>query len=435
MQRIIETDNRPQAITKFDSCMERFFNSSKTFLEELKKIPCCDENNVKMYTLAMNYYHDTNLVVEIATAYYDYIAYSMLSVNYPKHDRLYRRFESDLLELTHRLNGLSEPYSIVLDNTLPKGISLEEQLAIMDKSICEQLDGNGILYFKGILNNLSKIKDALNSLQVVGAGRTASSYEEIYDRMKEEYYNSDIWENLKKNYISNLINRKFKNKYISIDAIDDLIECLYSDLEGHEELGTIWQAFEDNKTELSKAIVKKEYESATHIEYMFTILGKIELLLNWKEEIKFEELPYEEAEEASGLVQGVEFVNEQEQQRFIDAWPEIYEYMEKVKDADYAWCCLHHTMTFYHYIKKTSFKYFMKWLNGFAKKELISEVNLRQVSFHYFIDVVETKWSLEEMEKFYKDGKKKQRITPQLKAKYKKYSGICYQLREIFLTN
>ena len=61
--------------------MERFFNSSKTFLEELKKIPCCDENNVKMYTLAMNYYHDTNLVVEIATAYYDYIAYSMLSVN------------------------------------------------------------------------------------------------------------------------------------------------------------------------------------------------------------------------------------------------------------------------------------------------------------------------------------------------------------------
>ena len=77
----------------------------------------------------------------------------------------------------------------------------------------------------------------------------------------------------------------------------------------------------------------------------------------------------------------------------------------------------------------------MKWLNGFAKKELISEVNIRQVSFHYFIDVVETKWSLEEMEKFYKDGKKKQRITPQLKAKYKKYSGICYQLREIFLTN
>ena len=78
----------------------------------------------------------------------------------------------------------------------------------------------------------------------------------------------------------------------------------------------------------------------------------------------------------------------------------------------------------------------MKWLNDFAKKELISEVNIRQVSFHYFIDVVETKWSLEEMEKFYKeDEKKKQRITPQLKAKYKKYSGICYQLREIFLNH
>ena len=76
----------------------------------------------------------------------------------------------------------------------------------------------------------------------------------------------------------------------------------------------------------------------------------------------------------------------------------------------------------------------MKWLNDFAKKELISEVNIRQVSFHYFIDVVETKWSLEEMEKFYKKGGK-QRITPQLKAKYKKYSGICYQLREIFLAH
>lgn len=432
MRRIEETDSRGQAIAKFDSCMERFFNSSKILLEELKKIPCCDENNVKIYTLAMNYYHDTNLVVDIATAYYDYIAYSMLCVDFPKHDKLYRRFESDLLELTYRLNRLSESDSIVLDSTLPENISLEEQLAIMDKSISEQLDGNGILYFKGIIKNLSRIKDALNSLQVVGAGRTASSYEEIYDRMAEEYYNSDLWENLKNRYISTLVNRTFKNTPITYEKIDELINELYSDLGGHEELGCIWEAYEENKTELSKAIVKKEYESATYIEHMFAILGKIELLQNWKEEIKFEELPCEEAEEATGLVQDVIFINEREEERFTKAWPEIKAYMEEVMDADYAWCCLHHTMTFYHYIKKTSFKFFMRWLNNYAEKELISEVNIRQVSFHYFIDVVETKWSLDEMVKFYERGGK-QKITPQLKAKYNKYSSICLRLREILM--
>lgn len=434
MRRIEKTDNRGQAIAKFDSCMERFFISSKSFLDELKKIPYCDENNVKIYTLAMNYYHDTNLVIEIATAYYDYIAYSMLSVNYPKHDRLYKRFETDLLELTHRLNSLSEPYSIVLDNTLQEGIPLEEQLSNMDKTISEQLDGSGILYFKGILSNLSKIKYSLNSLQVVGAGRTANSYEEIYDRMKEEYYSSDLWESLRKKYISNLITRTFKNKSITHDMIGDLINELYSDLGNHEELGNIWEAYEDNKTELSKAIVKKEYESANHIEYMFTILGKIDLLQDWKEEIKFEQLPYEEAVETTGLVQGVEFVNEKEKQRFIDAWPNIYAYMEQEKDADYVWCCLHHTLSFYNVIEKTTFKFFMKWLNGFAEKELISDVNIRQVSSYYFVEKTDTQWSLEEMEKFYKKGGK-QKITPQLKAKYQKYSSICYQLREIFLAH
>ena len=432
MRRIEETDNRNQAIEKFDSCMERFFNSSKTFLEELKKIPCCDENNVKMYTLAMNYYHDTNLVIDIATSYYDYIAFSMLSVNFPKHDRLYKRFETELLELRHILKNVSESCSIDLENTFSEENPIDEQLASMDKTISNQFDGDGILYFKGIINNLSKIKDALNYLQVVGAGRTANSYEEIYDRMKEEYYNSETWENLQKNYISKLIKRTFNNKPITYEAIDELVYKLYDDLEGHEELGNIWQAYEDNKTELSKAIVKKEYESACHIEFMFTILGKIELLQNWKEEIRFEELPSEEAEEETGLVHGVEFVNEREEQRFKDAWLEIFAFMEEEKDADYAWCCLHHTLTFYHSIKKTSFKFFMRWLNEYAKKELISEVNIRQVSFHYFIDVVETKWSLEEMEKFYERGGK-QKITSQLKTKYKKYSGICLKIREILL--
>ena len=248
--------------------------------------------------------------------------------------------------------------------------------------------------------------------------------------MKEEFYNSELWESLKLRYIINLRKRTFKNKPITRDFIDELIADLYSDLTSHEELGAIWEAFEDNKTELSRAIVKKEYESDNQIHHMFSILGKIELLMNWKEEIKFEELPYEEAEEETGLIQGVEFINEREEKRFHDAWPEIYPYMMTEIDAAYAWCCLHHTLTFYHSIKATTFKCFMRWLNRYAQKDLITEDNIRQVGFHYFIDTVETQWSFNEMGKFYQNGGK-QKITPQLRNKYKKYSGICNQLRDI----
>lgn len=430
MHRIEDTDNRKQAIEKFDSCMERFFDSSGIFLEELKKIPCCDENSVKMYSLAMNYYHDTNLVIDIATHYYDYIAYSMLSVNHTKHDKLYRRFCNETYELTHRLKSILELTEIELDYTFPSENPLDEQLAEMDKTITGQFDENGILYFGAILKNLSKIKDVLKSLEVVGGGRTANSYEEIYDRMREEYYNSDLWENLKNNYISDLIKRKFRNRSITTEAIEDLICELEDELESHEELGAIWQAFKNNKTKLSKEIVNKEYESPQHIEFMFSILGKKELLENWKEEIRFEELPCEIVEEETGLVQGVEFFDEPEEQRFHEAWPEIYSYMKEVKVADYAWCCLHHILTSYHFIKTTSFKFFMRWLNHYANEQLITEVNIRQASFHYFVNVVETKWSLKDMEEFYRQGGK-QKITLQLKKKYEKYSRICIELRDI----
>lgn len=72
----------------------------------------------------------------------------------------------------------------------------------------------------------------------------------------------------------------------------------------------------------------------------------------------------------------------------------------------------------------------MRWLNHYANEQLITEVNIRQASFHYFVNVVETKWSLKDMEEFYRQGGK-QKITLQLKKKYEKYSRICIELRDI----
>lgn len=432
MDRIKKTDDRDTAIKKFDSCMDDFFILSKRYMEEVKRIGNSEENKVKISTLSMNYYHDTFFIAEIVLAYYPYISRSMLDVRYDKHNEYYNRLQAELIELKLFVARVVNAGAIGLENTSCETTSImkiDSSLMSLDKSITTQLKEEGNLYFEGIASNLQTIEEKINELRLIHQTRGDSDYEMIYDWTREQYFNSEIWEEIKDGYI-NYLNEFIYKDGVTISQIDQELSACHRALMEDREIGTLWLARHDKKTQLSQSLVAKNYDTSEQIDYLFSILGKIELLQNWKGELNFEMLPVQIAEEKKDLSRSVIFIGEWNEERFMQAWPEIYSYLNQEKDAAYDWCCLHHTLTFYHIIERTTFAIFMRWLKKMTGEDLISETNIRQVSSYYFVDTVETQWTLKDMEKYYEGGGK-QKITTHLGNKYRKYSGICINLREI----
>jgi len=308
-------------------------------------------------------------------------------------------------------------------------MKVDSNLLSLDKSITTQLKEEGNLYFEGIAYNLRTIEEKINELRLIHQTRGDSDYEMIYEWTREQFFNSDIWEDIKDGYISYLNEFIYKDG-VTISQIDQELSVCHRALMEDREIGSLWLARHEKKTQLSKSLVAKNYNTSKQIDYLFTTLGKIELLQNWKGELNFEMLPVQIAEEKKDLSRSVVFIGEWDEERFKHAWPEIYRCINQEKDAAYDWCCLHHTLTFYHIIERTTFAIFMRWLQQLIGEKLISETNIRQVSSYYFVETVETQWSLWDMEKYYENGGK-QKITTQLEKKFKKYYGICNQLREI----
>ena len=400
----------------------------------MNRIGNSDENKVKISTLAMNYYHDTCLVVEIIAPYYTYIAYSMLNIRFDKHNEYLTQLNSDLLELKLKICSIIKAGTVGLDNTFTNEksiISIDEKLLALDKKLTEQLKDDGNLYFEGIARNFNLIEEGLNKLCTINQTRKDNDYIEIYDWMREEYYNSVQWEDIKGGYVNYLMEFLYKDR-ITQTQIEREIAQYRRNLMEDKELGSLWMAHHENKSELCKRIILMDLNTIDSIHYLFDTLGKIELLEAWKNELIFERLPYKIAKEKKEMVQGVVFVGSWNEERFKRAWPKIFEYMKNEKKADYDWCCLHHTLTFYQIIEKTTFKYFMEWLNQLSGITLINDTNIRKVSSYYFVEKVETQWSVQQMQEHINNGGK-EKMTSQWESKFKRYSLICDKIREILL--
>lgn len=401
-------------------------------MEEVKRIGKSDENRIKISTLAINYYHDTTLVSEVVLAYYPYIAQSLLDIRFEKHNDYLQRLQAELNELKMFLCKVINAGAVGMKNEANESTAImqvDPRLLTLDKTITSHLDDDGYLYFEGIVANLQTIETKIHELSLINQNRDDNDYELIYDLSKERYFNSDIWEDAKKGFISYMSEFIYKDG-VTISHIEQEISKCHRDLMEDREIGVLWLARHDKKTQLSKALVNKRYESFESIKFLFDTLGKLELLENWKKERHFETLPCEIAEEKEDMSRSVKFIGDWNVEKFMNAWPEIYQYINKEKEAAYDWCCLHHTLTHYHLIERTTFAIFMRWLQELIGETLISEVNIRQVSSYYFVETVETQWTMKDMEKYIESGGK-QKITPQLKAKYDKYSRICIELRDI----
>lgn len=438
MEKITLKDNRANAIRKFDGCMERFFSEAKSFVSQIKNIRDSDEDKLKIYTLGLNFHDDTHLIAENCMNYSHYISNSLLSIRLKWHDELYRRLQEETIELKTFCWGIRNAGSIGLDNEPDNNtavVLINNQLSELKDSISSLLKDKCADIFEGIVNNIKTMEKVISSLQNLGNTRTDSIYEDIYLYSWNSYFSSDDWANVRDNYIKRLFKTVFRYKQPDAEAILGLRSQLYYDLSNDENVGAIWEGYSENKTMMARKIIEKDFETDTEVNHLFYILGRINLLDEWHDDIRFAEMPFEDAFEEFDVRNTVVFIDPWTEEKFRGVWNDIYLYMMKNKDSDLAWCCLQHTMTYYNMIEDCKFNYFMKWLNDFSGTTLISDVNIRQLCNQYFAKATKRKWSLDEVingvneEDFVCAGKD----TIQVRTKFNKYCHMCAEIKKILL--
>lgn len=438
MEKITLKDNRTNAIRKFDGCMERFFSEAKSFVTQLKNIRDSDEDKLKIYTLSLNFHGDTLLIAENCMNYSPYISNSLLSIRLKWHNELYRRLQEETVELKTICMGIITAGSIGLNNWADNTTAVmlvDNQLSELKDSISLLLKDRCVDIFEGIVENIKIVEREIFKLMHLGNTRTDSIYEDIYLYSWNSYFSSDEWAKVRDNYIKRLFKTDFRYKQPDAEAILRLQSRLYYDLSNDENVGAIWEGYSENKTMMARKIIEKDFETDIEVSHLFYTLGRINLLDEWHDDIRFAEMPFEDAFEEFDVRNTVVFIDPWTEEKFRGVWNDIYQYMMKNKDSALDWCCLQHTMTYYNMIEDCKFNYFMKWLNDFSGKALISDVNIRQLSNQYFAKATKRMWNLNEVihgvneEDFVWVGKD----TNQVRTKFNKYCRMCAEIKKILL--
>ena len=432
MRRIREADDRDESIRKFDFCMEQLHTMTENFLDKFVRLKFNDEHKPNIISLAHNLYHDSRLVLNNLIDYHDLITHTLLDIRHEVHEKIFDDFSIYHDKLTGYLTKIIKANSLGIGTAFhndERKVESNLLLKEFDEKIDAQFNENTALYFEGIKRNFQEIESLLFELKILKHGRTDTDYIDLYERVKSVYYHSDVWKRVETNYIKMLSQRGYDKDKILTKKLE-----LSEELESDENLGNEWIAYSNDSPSLCKAILAKKFNSYTEINKMLSILGKLDLLDEWMEDMEYEEesyIPIDEDENRT--VNCVEFVNDDIKKRFEEVWPQIYDYIMEEHDADFVWCCLHHTLSFYNNIRETSFKDFMLWLNDFSGKTLISNDNIRKVKNEYFVRTVKTIWNLDDLKIHLKKNKK--RLTPQIESKYIKYGKICDKIREILLAH
>lgn len=425
MKRIKEGETRLRAEHIFDDCIEDFFDLSSRFVDDIKRVWDSDESIIKIYTLGLTYFEDIKLIAENTLVYSSYIRNHILSIREQKHEKIKKRIDSDLLELRGIVSKIASAGSTGIKNiqsTNNSLIVLEGSSTALRSSINSKFMEDGYMVYEDIQKMIETIEGEIIGLLDLPNKRDDAEYERLYDMICDDYYSSDEWQTLSNNYIDTLYKRKFKHQEVSLSELERIEYSLYDKLVSQEEIGTIWESTEDNKTLRAKRISELQLPNSHLINLQLSYEGKIDIITDWMKELIFKEECFEPYNRDINTTEVV-FVTEYTKRQFERNWQEIREYMKQQNLPAYAWCCLHHTMTFYNKIEKTEFAFFMRWLNEYSGEELISEANIRQYKNNYFVKTVKEKWNL--------DALLKEKNTAQIQTSYQKYCEICLELKDI----
>ena len=85
--------------------------------------------------------------------------------------------------------------------------------------------------------------------------------------------------------------------------------------------------------------------------------------------------------------------------------------------------CFYHVLVYYNYIACNDFNVFNRWLTQVAGKELIKPNNARKIKLTYWVSEAKKPWT--------KEGALAETNTTQQETKFRNYTKLCEDIREI----
>ena len=421
MKKIRPDDNRYDIIRKFDDCMVEFFARTTGFCEEAERIVNSDEDNSKVYLLAMGLMMDLQIVYDNAVTYCEEIKNSMLDIRIDENLKFKKSMEERLVSFRKMVESMINCGSLGVDyNEMNDKINNDEEVSIemtdttdiqlFSRNLSKNLADKTIPIFEYISNVVAYLDGMFVELTTLNKTRTDDDYRNIYDISFEKYKASDRWIVYRDRYLPTRIQENYDGKIekMTSQSFDFEIKRILNRIHGDIDLEEVWTSYSDSALETCKYFVSKEMKDDSVIQRYFRNVAIIDHINEQK--IYFEKNIIRVGQD-SLLAKKVQFIKPYSEYRLLAAWPDIIDYMgDSGKAYGIRWCCLHHALAFDKRINNVRFSTFMRWFMKFVKvNDLISESNLSQCASNYFVVTTSAQWSEMKYKEYIESGKDKSR--------------------------
>lgn len=388
---------------------------------------------VKIYGLGFNLAWSLRYTINKMIAYQNMLINTLLYDYWEENKNEVDHFSQMSAELEDFINSNLEPLSIKIKgaDSIEKEIPEDEEdeeikLLIEDNeyllNLSQDLVTNGPKLLHLIIFYLNHARRILIEIRNIRLNRTENDYALLFEREFKEYLTTDIWNELRDSFISTTISIKYRGNEPSVDQLIQMRDNEFGlMMVSRKELGP-FDAYLSDPAKLARHIVNKEIEHNVKnpVIDLFGSLGRMKLIDRWISDIQ-DETPLMEHFEGLKPNEAITFTERMSEDRLKNLWPKIEEVYNERSAIDLV--CLYHVLLYRKCIMCDDFKFFARWINETADKEIISEVNIRQIKMSYWAKEADRIWTI--------DGFHKWRNSAKADSQYRDYELLCDQINEL----
>lgn len=421
MKKILPDDNRNDIIRKFDDCMDEFFARTTGFCEEAERIVNSDEDNSKVYLLALGLMMDLQIVYDNAVKYYEEIKYSMLDIRIDENMKFKKAMEEKLVAFRKMVDSmikcgaLGVDYNEMNDKINSYGevnveISDCTDIQLFSRNLSRDLTERTIPIFESIANVVAYLDGMFVELTTLNMTRTDDDYRDIYDRSFEKFKASERWKTYRDRFLPTRIQEDYDGKIekMTSQSFDAEVKRRLNIIHEDNDLDEVWTSYSDSTLETCKYFVSK---NMTDDNVILRYFRNVAIIDHIKEQKMYFEKNIIRVGQDSLLAKKVELIKPYSEYRLLAAWNDIIKYMgDKGMAKGLMWCCLHHALAFDKRINNVKFRTFMRWFMKLVNvDELITDSNLSQCATNYFVVTTSAQWSELKYKEYIESGKDKSR--------------------------
>ncbi len=418
-------------VNQFFECMEKLNLEVSYFENECTITIVQKEAFFKVYGLSYNLAWTLRRVIYRIEDYGEVLRNTLLYDYWEKNEQYIR----DVNYLANELEGFImqslEPLSMELLDDDWIGIDLgdddEAAKVLIDdneylENLSKDLSSNCGKIYRIIMFYIRYILKQLIEIRNIRLNRNESDYNLLFEREFKEYLTTDVWNDLRDSFISTTISIKYRGNEPTVDQLLHMRDNEFGLMMVlRKELGS-FDAYLSDTAKLARHIVNKEIEHNVKnpVIELFGCLGRMKLIDQWISDIQ-NEAPLMEHFEDSKPSEAITFTERMSEDRLKNLWPQIEEVYKERNAIDIV--CLYHVLLYRKYILCDDFKFFARWINETSGKDIISEVNIRQIKMSYWVKEADHIWTIDGLHKF--------RNSAKADSQYRDYELLCDQINEL----